>query len=345
MADADDYVARASASIMRILDEHHAVVTFELESRLAEHEFLQSKDNIDVHHITTALRELERAGRITFDQSTLTRGGKEIQTIQPADQYKRRTKIAEAAQRKRLLYARYLGWAQGSARHPHGVIGHAGEASARQAIIRAGTLLPAQPDAGEVKEILGLRLPGALDSGGFMVPVANHLPGRPVTILVEVKNIRAWIFPTAQEVYQLLHKAVLVQQYQPDLLVLPVLICRAAHKTLFIMAKQLGFFVIDTHRQYAGNVNVHHVEEIRLELQFSDLRAGAEPSIRVQDRFRKVLPLHCTTMAARWKTTASNPDLAATIAALRKDKSAATRRNHTNLLRAFSINAGHDGGW
>lgn len=124
----------------------------------------------------------------------------------------RTTKTARATGRKRLLLTRYNSWAHGTKRHPHGFIGPAGEQALRSAIWASAALQPAAPDAGEVKKLLGVALPGPLDSAGFLVPLdRNGIPQTPVTILFEVKNIRSWIYPTAEELYQLLYKAVVLQ--------------------------------------------------------------------------------------------------------------------------------------
>ena len=145
MATGEEYVARAAATILRLLDEHNALAQPEVFARIAEGSFDDSADNIDPHHITTALNELDRAGRILRDQRS-ARGGQTIQTIQPADQRRRATKIEQAASRKRLLLARYNGWAHPTVRHPQGLIGPAGETATRTALTQSGQLQPVTLD-------------------------------------------------------------------------------------------------------------------------------------------------------------------------------------------------------
>jgi len=145
-----------------------------------------------------------------------------------------------------------------------------------------------------------------------------------VTVLVEVKNIRSWVYPGASELYQLLHKALLLHQAQPQAPLVPVFVCRRAHPTTFWMAKQLGFVVIDMNRQYAGDVGEQELLDVRNELHFNDLYAGAGPSLRVRDRFTKVLPRIATTMAAQWSTTAATPELATLLEQLRAAKPGST---------------------
>jgi len=115
VSDTDEYAARAAAAVMRVLEEHHAVVHPELEARIAEANFAQSRGNIDPHHITNALRDLRDRRQIEWAEGT-TRGGHTIETIQLTNTRRRATKTTATAARKRLLYARYTGWAQGTKR-------------------------------------------------------------------------------------------------------------------------------------------------------------------------------------------------------------------------------------
>lgn len=128
-------------------------------------------------HITgRALNEFRLFGEVIVERDTPSKGGHRIDTIQPADQKGRRTAIAAAARRKRALYARYLSWASGSARYPNGFLGPAGEVATRSAILASAALQPAIAGAGPVASILGVRLPGAADSGGFMNPIIRGIP-------------------------------------------------------------------------------------------------------------------------------------------------------------------------
>lgn len=69
------------------------------------------------------------------------------------------------------------------------------------------------------------------------------------------------------------------------------------------MAKQLGFFVVEMGRQFAGDVEEDALLSVRNELHFNDLYAGTGPSIRVTDRMRGSIPKHATAAAAVWRTT------------------------------------------
>lgn len=297
------------------------------------------------HHITTALRELGQEERIVFQRGT-TRGGSTIQTIQPADQHRRTTPIAEASARKRLLLARYNSWAQGNKRYPEGPIGPAGEESVRKAILGSGTVIPAAPGAAAVSSILNIPVAGPLDSAGYVMSFdANGIPAQPVTTLFEVKNIRSWVYPGAGELFQLLSKAVVVQTAHPTVPILPIFICRRAHQTTFYMAKQLGFFVIEMRRQPIGPVETEPFLEVRNGLAFTDLITGSDANPQVQRRLATVLPKFSATMSAVWRETALDPRYVQAINRARVATQAAARARQLDELRRLSEHRGLAGGW
>ena len=76
------------------------------------------------------------------------------------------------------------------------------------------------------------------------------MPTQPILVTIEAKNLRQWIYPRTQELYQVLDKSARLQLEHPDLGVLPVLVCRKAHYNANKMAQHLGFHVIATQRQY-----------------------------------------------------------------------------------------------
>jgi hypothetical protein len=340
-----DYVERAATRIREVMTAELAVVHGELEARIAEAGYADSGRNIDPHHITSALRALVGHEELVY-RTERSRGGQDITTIELANRQRRATAVDKAAARKRLLYARYNGWANATVRHPRGLIGPAGEAATRSAIIASGAVLPTQPGAGEVKTILGTTLRGPADSGGMVVPLTvEGIPRTPVTILVEVKNIRSWVYPNSVELYQLLDKATTLQEKHPDQPIVPVLVCRRAHKTLFRMAKQLGFFVIQTERQWAGDVPEDDLLGVRSELHFQDLHRGSEPSVRVRDRFRNVLPREATTFAAAWSETCRSHGIANRLHELSNIKNPGDRARTMESLRHAAEDYDLPGGW
>lgn len=197
-----------------------------------------------------------------------------------------------------------------------------------------------------MNELLGVRLPGPLDSAGYMIPFIQGIPGAPVTLLLEVKNIRGWVYPQSIELYQVLNKACVLQRARPDQPVVPIFICRRAHVTTFWMAKQLGFVVIDMQRQFAGEVDEPDIAEVRNELHFHDLMRGSDRSIRVYDRLHTTLPTICTDVAAVWHQTCMSAGYATLFEQLRVPRTRlVARRELMTELREVATIHGLRGGW
>ncbi|MDJ0362771.1 hypothetical protein [Rhodococcus sp. H29-C3] len=135
----------------------------------------------------------------------------------------------------------------------------------------------------------------------------------------------------------------LLQKPNPEQLTLPIMVCRRAHYTTFWMAKQLGFFVIEMGRQFAGDVEEDALLSVRNALHFNDLHAGTGPSIRVTDRMQGSIPKQATAAAEIWRTTTA--DLGSTIQALRRVTRHKDRQIVMQSLREKSLDRGDRGGW
>lgn len=348
MADDDgERLHRAKNEIRALLDSELALVKAEVIARLGEQFHARDPRNIDSHVTGIALNELRLTGELIVERGTPSKGGHRVDTYQPATQKGRRTAVAAAARRKRALYARYLSWAGSSVRYPNGLLGPAGETATRTAILASAALQPATPQAGPVARILGVRLPGEADSGGFMNPIIQGIPQPPVTLLFEVKNIRDWIYPSNSELFQVLRKGIVLQQANPTVPVVPILVCRKAQKTAFYMAQQLGFFVIDMGAQFVGtNVTETALLEVRNGLAFGDLRLGNGPSVRVQDRLSRHLPPYIHQYATTWARTALDPDIAPRLqASAARRTTSSTRFALLNEIRLLNQRNGNPGGW
>jgi hypothetical protein len=179
-----------------------------------------------------------------------------------------------------------------------------------------------------------------------VIPIEHGIPQPPITVLVEVKSIREWIYPTSSELYQVLHKCVLLKQAHPDMPIVPILVCRRAHKTTFFMAKQLGFVVIEMEAQFVGTtVEEHELLEVRNGLAFGDLYRGYGPSLRVRDRLRDHLRPHMEDFAATWTATTLDPDLPDLLGKLRRRLSTRQRAALINQVRNANRANGQMGGW
>ena len=131
-----------------------------------------------------------------------TRGARAITIYHPYALGDRQTKFQQVAGRKRLIEARFLGWASGSVEGP-GIIGPAAEKavylhSLRAAAPAAGYRLP-NPDAGQTAELFGQRV-----TGGPLDNAAHLYRGKPLaefTVGIDVKSLRSQVRRTSSELY------------------------------------------------------------------------------------------------------------------------------------------------
>ena len=250
MASPAEYVEWAKQAIVALVEDQLAVVWPEVEAKIADAKHPSVPVKIDPNHLQTAREELLLEGLIV-ESLAITRGGRAVTLLVPGEQRRKKRAIEQASSRKRLLYARYLGWAAGSPGH-RGVVGPALEMVVQASLTSAAPFNGYRienPEGGETSSLCGAHLPtgmGSLDNGFSYI---NWTDQRRLAVPIEAKNLRDWIFPTSTEVYQLLFKAAVLQVQLRDVDLLPVIVCRRAHRTLFRMAKDVGFHVIESARE------------------------------------------------------------------------------------------------
>lgn len=334
--EAHDYVVLGRRAILELLDQQHAVVWQEAEARIADAAWPTIGHRIEPHHLSTARRDLLEAGSIA-EQTAVARGRRQV-TVVVSTVPRRATAIAKAAQRKRLLLTRYLGWAQGTPSRP-GIVGPAAERATHASLVAAAPygyrLL--QPDGRGVVEILGTTLTGPLDNAAIYTALNDDgSPGGSVAIPIEVKNVRDWLYPSSPEPYQLLEKAAYITRNQPDVPLTPVLVCRRAHYTLYRMAKDLGFFILETHRQFIlPQASEDEVIELRRELGFYDMVRDVGADDRIVRRLTHALPGYALTRSERWAATVASP-LAAEFATMRATHDGTVRQNQLEFMRQLA---------
>jgi hypothetical protein len=295
------YENRACDEICQLIDQEHAVVWHEIEARLAE----RSQNGINPHHLSNARRRLLEQGMIA-QVTKITKGGRAITVYGLQDRRRRETAFDRSARRKRLLETRYLSWAGGSAET--NAIGSAGELVTHASLVQArheGAGYQILSEGREVRQLFGVNIPGGpIDNAAFLIG-ANATNPILVTVMIEVKNLRPWLYPSAGEIYQLLHKAAQVQRQQPNQHIMPVLIARQVHYLTRRMAKHLGFFTITFEKgvQPIRNlefVDPRFVEEVRNELGYNLLLTNGEALPFVQRAFRYTVPKQAAETANRW---------------------------------------------
>jgi hypothetical protein len=321
-----DYDAEAYDAIWKLLDRQLAAVRPEIEARLAEPNDPGSPNGINPHHLTNGLHRLRAEHRIE-ETARITRGGRMIPVYVPCDKTGRSVAIDEAAARKRLLQTRYLGWAEGSSRAPN-LIGAGGELVTRASLLSANHTTPnyrvLNPGGREVDTLFGARVEGGgLDLVAQLILEGGELE-TVITVTMEVKNLRAWIYPNAPELFQLLDKAGRLQVAHPRRRFMPVLICRRAQYLTFCMAKHLGFFVLIFDRRYASQpiqphwtINPEQLKEVRDELGYIfTLTDEAMPHLTRQ--FERTVPNEAPATAEQWARMA--PGLVSYFTALRDER-------------------------
>jgi len=116
-----EYVALGREAILTLLAREHAVVWLEVEAKVSEQLLAGLPTKVDPHNLTIARQQLREEG-IVQESAAETRGGRLVGVLHLADLARRGEAVRAASARKRLLQARYLGWAVGSRSLP-GVIG------------------------------------------------------------------------------------------------------------------------------------------------------------------------------------------------------------------------------
>lgn len=215
-------------AILDHLALEHAAPRVELDHRLYEKGCLVGDKvlHFDPHIITPTINDLLASGVIqTVTQSTS--GGGSVEVIIRTDLPRTKTAIDRAIRRKSLLYRRLTVITA--------TAGAAGEQVLRHSLSVAGDhLAPVLKGYAEVPELLGVPLRGPLDSAAYLITKGGDDMPYLIVAPIEMKNRRLVLYPTHDEVHQLLHKTATVQNRKPEASILPILICRRAHRYLAV---------------------------------------------------------------------------------------------------------------
>jgi len=300
-------VETRETSTYHVVGTELAVARPELDARLSEEGVQLSgtgRVHFDPHVISDALRQLEALGRVGVQQHS-TKGGRTVSLLVPGDTTGRTTYVTRAVRRKGMLYNRFRNLADES--------GEAGEAVLRHSLREAGPhLIPMTPGFGEVRTVMKTKLHGALDSGAWLhtLDPETQTPRTAFAVPMEMKNRRLTLYPLHKEVHQLLSKAAELQVAHPHYPIVPVLVCRRAHSRLFWMAKDLGFRVWATNRQFTTlprEMDQRRYDEVRTELRPTDLTLvpATGPPPTIQQFFRETIVAAAPLAAPRWAAAAS----------------------------------------
>lgn len=319
----EEWRALATDAVADFVKTERAFVAMELEARLAEQPW-GDYPRIQPHHLTTARIRLEQA-EVLITSREATRGRGLVTASMSTSGVK---EAGRRAARKRLLFSRYISWTRVSSDWDPAPIGAALERVVHSSLTAAapyGYRL-IEPGQGEVRKLFNERVPGGpLDNGAYFTQVlASGMPGPTTIVLIEAKNVRQWIYPRTQELYQLLDKAVSLQNAHPELRFAPVLVCRRLHPMVGSMAKQMGFHVVETQTQYVRPVvaigeRERKFDEVNDELGFR--LTAYEGAVKPMERqFSTYLPARIDSIAERWNAFAQHPRVPDVVAYLRDDE-------------------------
>jgi hypothetical protein len=344
------YVAWGREALLDLLRREHAVLWQEAQAKIADTTYPTLSYPIDPHHLTTARRSLIGSKTIVESIDT-TRGGLSVPVLHLADTRRRKTLIATAAGRKRLLAARLHNWSTPTTKYRAGPIGEAGERVVANSIQAAAPygLRYAADAPGEVGFLLGEIVEGGPLDGAVWADAADENGAITASVLcpIEVKNIRHWVYPTAIELYQVLYKAAKLQERLPDVPICPVLVTRRKSYDANQMSRDLGFRILDVHHQFVLPVNEvreDHFKEVKEEPGYRDFERTDSAHASVVHLLRGTLIQTATANAERWKDRGSR--LVDYYDSLRTEDAYIVRRPIFEEMREEAeALPGHQGGW
>jgi hypothetical protein len=256
---------------------------------------------INPHHLTNARGSLLASGDIE-PTTAPSRNGQPVTTWSLATVARRKRRIEAAAARKRLLAVRHDGWAKRGG-NGHGLIGRAGEDATTAAMHDPGSALTKV--TGSTSHVLGVDLIGEIDGSGYYVDISDPSNPAVVTVLVEVKNKRSWMYPDTDDVTGFLAKAAHLQGERPDQLILPLLVARQRNYMLWEEGQNAGFLAGTVSNQLVlpdHELTSTSLAEVREELGYADLILGNTPTARHLGVFAKSIPKYARDLATRWQT-------------------------------------------
>jgi hypothetical protein len=271
----EEYVRLAEDALMDLVRTEGAVLLREAEAKISDTRYPKIPTEVNPHHVTSARSNLLGRHWIKLSEP-LDESNTRLLVL--ADDKGRRDQIRNATRRRKALHKRMEKWGRPRARYNNGLIGEAGERVARASLLDASPagVRPVNPGAAEVRTMFGAPVPGGpLDSAAWVDQYDEHGQATgSILCPIEVKNIRHWVYPSSHELFQLLHKAALLQQANPAIEICPVLVTRKRSWTADRMSRDLGFRILDIHKQFVlpiADVLEDEVQELHDELGYTDL--------------------------------------------------------------------------
>jgi len=247
------------------------------------------------HHITTALRQLERSEHIQVIDTVSAGGGRQLTDLYALSTWNPNSQESiDRLHRVKEAYEEYLHIAQNET---HGksleamiesVIQHSDQFKSFSETGRA-------PPPGTTHA--GVRLPDERPLDHYLI----HLSPPGIEIGVEDKDLRGWIYPSSNEMRGLLGTC-------QSLNMLPVLITRKVHYSTRLFCSYVGAIAFQTHNQCIPTQYAERLADARHKdgLGFADIRFTDEPPPHVTKLFSDYLP---RLVAPTWEKFKNNKDI------------------------------------
>ncbi|WP_370324037.1 hypothetical protein [Euzebya sp.] len=347
----EPYYSYGLQAVRDFLDTAYAGPWREVEARIADVVWPGVPLAVQPHILSEVRQALRDAGELV-DIEHATYGGRSVSLVATTNTHRRKGKVDQAIRTKAMLHGRYMGWASGpfSEDYPDGIIGVAGDRVLHTTLRHRNYIgLSVTGPPGDVTTLLGVNLAGgSYDDAAYLnVPTTTGMES--IVLGFEMKNIRRWLYPRDSDVHGLLHRSALLQQERPDTLICPVLVTRRRHPTLLNMAKDLGFYAIQTRFQFMldhAKVQDDKFQEVYDGLGYVGLVRQEGPSPRLEKAIDVSLRRDAPALAQRWRDVGANfVDL---YADLRRSSLSRMNREHTmNELRnrTAAIAQPHHAGW
>ena len=226
-------------ALLDLLSERLVIPWFEAESRISSTGW-KSFLKVQPLQLHESRKSLAISGQIIDER---TAHPIPVVTVRLPFPPKKIKEITRLRGRRRKLYRQYLSWANDEkfcGKHAERVVLDSLESSAS----KAGLYVPIQVP-GRIDQIKSFQVPGGpLDLFAHILELPEVRSD--VTLVAEVKNINAWIYPSTKELWELLVKAAHLAAHIP---VVPLLVCMRAVPIILNMAKDIGFFYAQTWEQ------------------------------------------------------------------------------------------------
>lgn len=234
-----DWLLEGRQALLDLLSDRFVIPWFEAESRISSTGW-KSFLKVQPLQLHEARESLASSNLILVER---TKHSIPVVTIRLPFPQNRKKELTRLRGFRRKLYRNYLKWTNDQilyGKHAERVVLDSLKAVASEAALHVPPQVP-----GSIDQIKGVQVsPGPLDAFAYILELP-HL-GYEVTLVAEVKNINDWIYPWTKELWELLVKAAHLATYIP---VLPVLVCMRWAYPTSNMAKDIGFFTVQTRNQ------------------------------------------------------------------------------------------------